>query len=326
MSFTLHAGVDVGGGGIRVKIEGTGTSAYGEDPAPVPRERGRVDLHRLAARIATAIEDTGHGADRLAGMAIGVTGLPGLVTEPGTLWNALGDRFGLAALVVAGDTVTTHVGALGFRPGVVVAAGTGVITLGTDLDGVWNQADGWGHLLGDHGSGAWIGTQGLHAALRAHDGRQGGSPALLERMTARFGHPLDLVGLIYQSGSPAHQLASFAPSVAEAAREGDRVARRIWTEAGRQLALTAVAAAAGLEPVFSWGGRLFDAADLLMDPFQSTVRALLPDARFTPPLGTSADGALALAKSATSVRSHHPYLYVFTRADAPSAQPLRRTR
>jgi hypothetical protein len=73
------------------------------------------------------------------------------------------------------------------------------------------------------------------------------------------------------------------------------VARRIWTEAGRQLALTAVAAAAGLEPVFSWGGRLFD-------------------------------GALALAKAATSVRSHHPYLYVFTRADAPSAQPLRRTR
>ncbi|MEV0615084.1 hypothetical protein AB0I81_17290 [Nonomuraea sp. NPDC050404] len=61
-----------------------------------------------------------------------------------------------------------------------------------------------------------------------------------------------------------------------------------------------------------------------MEPFQSTVRDLLPDACFVPPLGTSADGALALAKAAAEVRPRSPYLYVFTRADAPRAQPLRR--
>ncbi|TMR98136.1 N-acetylglucosamine kinase [Nonomuraea basaltis] len=312
MSRTGFAGVDVGGGGIRVRIEAGEASAYGEDAAPVPRRQGRVDLDRLASRIAAVVENATPG--RFAGMAIGVTGLPGLVRDPGTLWRALRERFGLDVLVVAGDMVTTHVGALGFRPGVVVAAGTGVITLGTDLDGVWNQSDGWGHLLGDHGGGAWVGTQGLHAALRAHDGRAGGSIALLERMTARFGHPMDLVALVYESGSAAHHLASFAPCVGEAARAGDPVARRIWTEAGRQLGQTAVAAATGLEPVFSWGGRLFDAADLLMEPFQSTVRESLPGARFAPPLGTSADGALALAKAAAdgSVQPHHPYLYVFT--------------
>ncbi|MEU6710969.1 BadF/BadG/BcrA/BcrD ATPase family protein [Nonomuraea sp. NPDC046802] len=333
MSPSAHAGVDVGGGGVRVKIEAGRASAYGEDAAPVPRERGRVDLHRLAARIAASVEEV--GVDRLDTMAIGVTGLPGLVREPGTLWDALRPRFGLGALVVAGDMVTTHVGALGFAPGVVVAAGTGVITLGTDLDGVWNQADGWGHLLGDHGSGTWVGQQGLHAALRAHDGRAGGSPALLERMTALFGPPLDLVALVYESASPAHCLASFAPSVAEAARAGDPVSRRIWTEAGRQLAQTAVAAASGLEPVFSWGGRLFDAADLLMEPFQSAVSALLPGARFAAPRGTSADGALALARAAAdgSLPPRHPYLYVFTETPAaitptggPGAQPPPRTR
>ncbi|MGN9839328.1 N-acetylglucosamine kinase [Nonomuraea sp. H19] len=329
MSRSGFAGVDVGGGGVRVRIEAGGANAYGDDAAPVPRDKGRVDLDRLAARIAAVIEKATQPPDRrggggregefavperLAGMAIGVTGLPGLVKDPGTLWHALRERFGLGALVVAGDMVTTHVGALGFRPGVVVAAGTGVITLGTDLAGVWNQADGWGHLLGDHGSGAWVGMQGLHAALRAHDGRAGGSPALLERMTARFGHPLDLVALVYESGSAANHLASFAPSVAEAARAGDPVARRIWAEAGRQLGEAAVAAASGLEPVFSWGGRLFDAADLLMEPFQDTVRALLPGAQFAPPLGTSADGALALARAAAdgAVQPHHPYLYVFT--------------
>ncbi|MFI7704754.1 N-acetylglucosamine kinase [Nonomuraea sp. NPDC049480] len=342
MSRTGFAGVDVGGGGIRVRVEAGETVAHGADTAPVPRERGHVDLDRLAARIAKVVENatpapdrmagTGGDAapipDRFAGMAIGVTGLPGLVRDPGTLWEALGERFGLDSLVVAGDMVTTHVGALGFRPGVVVAAGTGVITLGTDLDGVWNQSDGWGHLLGDHGGGAWIGTQGLHAALRAHDGRAGGSAALLEHLLARFGDPLDLVALVYESDSAAHHLASFAPHVADAARAGDPVARRIWDEAGRQLGQTAVAAAAGLDPVFSWGGRLFDAADLLMEPFQSTVRESLPGARFTPPLGTSADGALALAKAAAdgTARPRHPYLYVFTRTAGTGAPPPRRTR
>ncbi|MFG1975350.1 N-acetylglucosamine kinase [Nonomuraea fuscirosea] len=348
MSGLGLAGVDVGGGGIRARIETDDGPAYGENTSPAPRTGGRVDLERLAAEITTVIEnasraggqrdagrmadgraDTSRGPERLAGMAIGVTGMPGLVREPEPLWHALRERFELGALAVAGDTVTTHVGALGFRPGVVVAAGTGVITLGTDLDRVWNQSDGWGHLLGDHGSGAWIGMNGLQAALRAHDGRGGGSPALLERLTARFGHPLDLVALVYESASPAHHLASFAPSVADAAHEGDAVARAIWDEAGRQLAQAAVAAATGIEPVISWGGRLFDAGDLLMEPFLATVRALVPEARPTPPLGTSVDGALALARAAArgELRSRHPYLYVFTadRSADRSGTPSPRT-
>jgi N-acetylglucosamine kinase-like BadF-type ATPase len=275
---------------------------------------GRVDLERLAPQIAALVEKTAPEIERYAGMAIGITGLPGLVTDPDTLWRALRGRFGLGTLVVAGDAVTTHVGALGFRQGVVVAAGTGVITLGTDLTGVWNRSDGWGYLLGDHGGGAWIGMRGLHAALRAHDGRAGGSAALREHMTARFGDPLDLVALVHEPGSAAHHLASFAPYVGDAARAGDPVARQIWTEAGRQLGHTAVAAASRLDPVFSWGGRLFDAADLLMEPFQSTIRTLLPTARFIRPQGTSADGALSLARAAVdgSVRARPHYLHVFT--------------
>ena len=345
--MTALAGVDVGGGGIRVRVERGGSSVYGEDAAPVPREHGHVDLDRLATQIAALVEHAMSGRERLqvaadgrgagpgqltdftegaltdvglGAMAIGVTGLPGLVKDPETLWHALRGRFGLNTLVVAGDMVTTHVGALGFRPGVVVAAGTGVISLGTDLAAIWNQSDGWGHLLGDHGGGAWVGAQGLHAALRAHDGRVGGSTALLERLIARFGHPLDLVALVYEPGSAAHLLASFAPAVGEAARAGDPVAREIWTEAGRQLAQTAVAAAKRLEPIFSWGGRLFEAADLLMEPFQDTVRALLPGATFVPPRGTSTDGALALARAAAgaTVCPRHPYLYVFREGDGPA--------
>ena len=319
MSRLGLVGVDVGGGGIRVRAESAGTVAHAENSVPVPRDKGRVDLGRLAPQIAAVIDGAAPDIDRFTSMAIGITGLPGLVIDPETLWPPLRDRFGLDTLIVAGDAVTTHIGALGFRQGVVVAAGTGVITLGTDLDGIWNQSDGWGHLLGDHGSGAWIGMQGLQAALRAHDGRIGGSPALRERMTAHFGHPFDLVAFVYESESAGHRLASFTPSVAEAARAGDPVALQIWTEAGRQIGQTAVAAVSGLDPLFSWGGRLFDAADLLMEPFQHTIQALIPTAGFVRPLGTSADGAFALAQAAAngSIRSHPPYVHVFTTHRSP---------
>ncbi|AYY12343.1 hypothetical protein EF847_06085 [Actinobacteria bacterium YIM 96077] len=312
MNQTGIAGVDVGGSGIRVRVDPGAREA--QDREPPPRVNGKIDLGQLAPRIIDALDMAAPGAAGFAGMAIGMTGLPGLVDDPRPLWDGMRARFYIGSLAVAGDALTTHVGALGFHPGVVVAAGTGVITLGTDLDGIWNQSDGWGYLLGDHGSGAWIGLMGLQAALRAHDGRPNGSSNLLDHLEARFGHPLELVGLVYESPSPAHHLASFAPSVAEAAHAGDPVARRIWTEAGQHLGETAIAAASGLKPVFSWGGGLFEAGDLLMEPFQRTIRASLPDARFEPPRGGSVAGALALARAAAdgTLPASTPYLHAFS--------------
>ena len=54
--------------------------------------------------------------------------------------------------------------------GAVVASGTGVVTLAvgrTELA----RVDGWGYLLGDAGSGYWLGRAALDAVMRAHDGR-----------------------------------------------------------------------------------------------------------------------------------------------------------
>ena len=58
--------------------------------------------------------------------------------------------------------------------------------LAIDGEGGCHRADGWGHLLGDDGSGFAVGRAGLASAMRAVDGR-GGSRPLLERALARFG-------------------------------------------------------------------------------------------------------------------------------------------
>ena len=49
------------------------------------------------------------------------------------------------------DAVTQYAGALGSQPGVVVAAGTGVIALAIGPTGAIVRSDGWGYILGDEG-------------------------------------------------------------------------------------------------------------------------------------------------------------------------------
>jgi N-acetylglucosamine kinase-like BadF-type ATPase len=205
-------------------------------------------------------------------------------------------------VLVTSDVVTGYCGAVGLGPGVVVAAGTGVIALAAGGRGV-ARVDGWGYLLGDAGSGFEVGRRGLAAALRAHDGR-GGSALLAELATEAFG-PLDeVVERVYGAGNPVGAVASFAAGVAAAARCGDRQALAIWEDAAAEVAASALAAAArALGPpgdgaeraTLSWTGGLFDVGDLLLEPFIARVAAARPELVARPPLGSALAGGHRLA-------------------------------
>ncbi|HSK83953.1 MAG TPA: BadF/BadG/BcrA/BcrD ATPase family protein [Rubrobacter sp.] len=161
--------------------------------------------------------------------------------------------------------------------------------------------DGWGYILGDDGGGYYIGRRGLASALRAHDGR-GGSQALLQRAKDEFGKPESLRDRVYCSPNPVSEVATFARKVAEAAREGDSVASEIWAIAAREVAQTATAALGQVfapdAPVsLSWTGNLFNARDLLLQPFQQQVALMWPTARLLAPRGTALSGAELLACS-----------------------------
>lgn len=311
MSRVSCAGIDVGGGGIRVLVHDAGRTTRSGEDVPAPRGDRGLDLAVLAARLSALLLRAAPVFDRVA---IGMTGLPDLVPEPGELVRGLRERVPVGTVVLAGDSVTTHVGALGGRAGVVVAAGTGAVALGTDLERTWSRVDGWGILLGDHGGGAWVGREGLQAALRAHDGRSGGSSMLSNRLTARFGNVGALEHRVYAASAvdAATVLAGFAPEVAAAARNGDAVARRIWQEAGAHLGRAAVAAAApGLDRRLSWGGGLFSVGETVLGPMRAEVLRHMPETEFVAPEGGSVEGALALAL--TPPRPHPPHLYVFDR-------------
>ncbi|MCD9141254.1 N-acetylglucosamine kinase [Streptomyces albireticuli] len=242
-------GVDSGGSGIRVALapaDGGGPSLRWSSPVPTAVGPAGVDARGLLAQLLPAARELlgRAGAGRCEAVCVGATGMAGMGDElravlPAALREALGTR----RLALASDAVTAYVGALGQRPGVVVAAGTGLVALGTDLspEGGWRRADGWGHLLGDCGGGAWIGRAGLEAAMRAHDGRAGGSRALLDRLRAVFGPAERLPGLLYPRADRPALLASFAPEVAVCAA-ADPVAAAILREAAWHIAGTAAAA------------------------------------------------------------------------------------
>ena len=66
--------------------------------------------------------------------------------------------------------VALEAGAPG-EPGVVVISGTGSISYGRNAQGEAARAGGWGYVLGDEGSGYWIGRAALRAVLRQADRR-----------------------------------------------------------------------------------------------------------------------------------------------------------
>ncbi|MGK5642014.1 N-acetylglucosamine kinase [Streptomyces sp. URMC 126] len=241
--------VDSGGSGVRVAV----SPAYGDGPAltwssaePVPVGERGIDARVLLDRILPPARELLRraGAERCVAGCVGAAGMVALgdglrAVLPGALRAELGVR----RLALASDAVTAYAGAVGQRPGVVVAAGTGLVALGTRLvpGGGWRRADGWGHLLGDCGGGAWIGRAGLEAALRAYDGRPGGSPALLGRLEAVFGPAPDLPGALYPRPDRAAVLASFAPEVGRCAAACP-VAADILRTAARHIAEAAAAA------------------------------------------------------------------------------------
>ncbi|MFD9094243.1 N-acetylglucosamine kinase [Streptomyces collinus] len=299
MTVPGYLAVDSGGSGLRVAVgvPGRPPTASAETREPVRTGARGIDADHLMAQLlplAKALTERA-GVDELGTAVVGAAGFASLgdalrAELPGALARELGTR----DVALAADAVTAYVGALGPRPGAVVSAGTGLIALGTDLTG-WRRADGWGHLLGDCGGGAWIGRAGLEAALRAHDGRDGGSTALLAAAEEQFGPVRELPGRLYPRTDRPAMLASFAPRVAEHAPH-DPLAASILRAAARNMAESAAAVCpASGAPEVAFTGGLLRLGDPLLVPLREEVAERLPHARAVPAEGDPLHGCVHIA-------------------------------
>ena len=148
--------------------------------------------------------------------------------------------------------------------GIALISATGSVCLGRSKDGTAARVGGWGHVLGDEGSGYAIATQALRLATQAADGR-GGSPAMLQAALAHWAlkDANDLITFAYRDATRPDVVAGFAARVLELTARHDAAAQRIVDDAAEALAVhvDTVAQKLGLrEPPLALGGGMARAA------------------------------------------------------------------
>ncbi|HUR45273.1 MAG TPA: N-acetylmuramic acid 6-phosphate etherase [Candidatus Saccharimonadales bacterium] len=199
------------------------------------------------------------------------------------------------ALMAARSTTATQL------PRVLVLSGTGSCCFGRAADGKTVKVGGWGHILGDKGSGFEIALRGLKASVYYYD-RDGVWPRLGERILAALllNAPDDLIGWI-QTASKS-QIAAVAKEVFAAAAEKDRIARDILKGAAHTLAQDAITCARRLGALNQTVEFVFSGSVLLNQPgFRRTVQRLIQrecsGAVHLPLTRESAWGAVELARN-----------------------------
>ncbi len=206
---------------------------------------GSVDSNlRMTNSLRKALKPLLQHADRpLTSVTVALAGL-GLKGRSRAAKQTLKDLVGDAANCrVISDTWAAHGAGGAFADGVTVISGTGSVAV-TRQAGRWLSVGGHGFILGDEGSGFWIGQQGLQAAVRADEGR-GPATVLMETAKQHFNlHSLKQLPAKIHSAEHAvavGRISGFCPLVLSAADdENDAVARKIVKRAGYHLAELAV--------------------------------------------------------------------------------------
>ncbi|HTA35375.1 MAG TPA: BadF/BadG/BcrA/BcrD ATPase family protein [Solirubrobacteraceae bacterium] len=208
--------------------------------------------------------------------------------------------------IVVNDVVGAWAVATGARAGVGAISGTGSNVFGVGSDARAWRVGGWGHLLGDEGSGYWLGVASIRAALADRDG-SGPQTALSDAAAEFFDAPSveALAALVYSKPLTKGEIASFAAETARLADAGDAVACELYTRGAHELAgqiLTVIAhtglGADGVEFPVGLIGSAYKAGAVFVDPLAAAVQEHAPNARIATVELAPVGGALQLAARA----------------------------
>src|SRR5213076_1521925 len=261
-------GVDVGGTWVRVAAR-RGQGRVTTIVTPADR-----DLTRLAPLLRAIWQRRRWRRRDIAALVVASRAL---WTRPERRALALTLR-GLAQRVeVIADAQAALLGAIGDGPGALVLAGTGSIVVAHGRGG-WTRAGGLGPLVGDEGSGFWLGREWL-------------------RLLAGRGDLLTVLRLVHAPDTVA-RIAALAPGVLARARRGDRPARAIARVGQTQLAAYVRDAARALAlkaPIhLSWAGSVLEDRWFRSGLIRAVARAGVR-ARWRVPAAPPVDAALRLA-------------------------------
>ena len=301
MSETIHViGIDAGGtktvcqladGGGRVIAE---TRAGGANLQAM----GELEVEKVLYQVMQ--EALGERPVVPSAICLGIAGVdrPGDATAVRGIMRRIG--FQARVLVVNDALVALEAGAPG-HPGVVIISGTGSIAYGRNASGEAARAGGWGYVLGDEGSGYWIGRAALRAVLREADQR-GPQTALTPLLLTHFGieSAPGLLHEVYSGDLRPSAIGALARCVESAFRAGDRAAIGILRAAADELEASGLSVARRLGLIgeaftFVLSGGIFRAVPWLREELERRLPVAAPGSNTELLAQEPAAGAVALA-------------------------------
>lgn len=263
-----------------------------------------VDPHPAAESVA----EVSSAAARKAGLALPADGLWAGLTGAGREEARLAVeeeilRRGAARRVRVGtDIAAAFHDAFGDGPGILLIAGTGSIASGRAEDGRQARAGGWGHHLGDEGSGYALGAAALRRVAWQADGRAPRT-GLTEAVLASLGFERPEQLIPWAAAAAKRDVAALAPTVGAAAAAGDPAAQEIVARAVPDLEAHVAALRTRLgpwsrEPSVALTGGLLQPGRPLRAPLEAALagRGIPVESRDPDPALGAARLALALAR------------------------------
>jgi N-acetylglucosamine kinase-like BadF-type ATPase len=213
VSSSRVIGLDIGGSSSRARyVEGGRVVAEADGPganvAVLPAGIVETRLRSLLA---------GLGAISPQACCAGSAGTE-VPTGRERLERLLAGLFPGARITVVHDARLV-LAAAGLDHGIVLISGTGSVAYGRGADGREARSGGWGWLIGDDGSAAWLAREAAREVMRRSDAGEPPdalSEAMLEAGEAR--DTAELVGRLHEMTEP-RQWAALAHVVFDAAEE-----------------------------------------------------------------------------------------------------------
>lgn len=288
------AGID--GGGTKTKV----VVASPEGEALLSQVFGPFNLNSIGAeRFAALLDEICTWLNQQGQCLALCIGSAGISNQEMTRLVAGGmQRGGIKNWKLVGDQVIALNGALEGQPGIALIAGTGSICFGKNAAGQFARSGGWGHLIGDEGSGYALGRDALTAVARAWDG-WGERTLLSELLASELGLDDQKKIISYTYGGDKSRIAALSRLVEQAAARDDHVAlgiicanavlmTRLVGTVAKQLELEA--------PEVAMLGGLLENETMLRAQFQAEMAKQYPQMACVLPHRDAAAGAVMLAQ------------------------------
>ncbi len=273
-----YLGIDGGGtkttalltdenGKILIKVQGKTINFYA-----VGMEKARENLKSAITEIS---EKT--GVKDFDGVFIGCSALDG-EAEGKTVKRLCDGVIKAEKIEMNSDTYIALKGMGEVNCPVVVICGTGSMVIGEKETGELLVSGGWGHILGDEGSGYAIAVSALKECAILND--KGEKADLLKKACQYFNieNFRDIIPVIYASEMSKDKIAGFGAVVGELSQKGDKISTAIIEDEVKKLYKTAEILIKKLKNTAKIGlyGGVFEKNQLFRDIFKAELKKDFP--------------------------------------------------